>query len=486
MIVPRNRLLLWVAVVVLPFSLLGAVEPAAAAVSLAAIGGLLALALADAAGTRVSLAGISLQLPAVARMSKDRETKLEVRIRNERRRPKNLRLALALPRGIESSQEDAWVALPRDSEWSRLTWPCLPRQRGSYQLEAAYLEADSPLGFWGARRQVPVQSELRVYPDLFTERRSLAALFLHRGSFGLHAQRQVGKGREFEKLREYIPGDGFDEIHWKATAKRGRPITKVFQIERTQEVYVIIDASRLSARTVPSSRLTNPHPGAGIGVGRGVDDGPLSPSKGDSGPAAAGAQAAPGAQRPTTTLERFVTAALVLGLAAEQQGDLFGLLTFTDQVNTFVRARNGQAHFNACRDALYTLQPQVVTPDYDEVCAFIRLRLRRRALLVYLTSLDDPVLAESFVRNLDLMHRQHLVVVNMLQPPGVAPVFSNPNVASVDELYQQLGGHLLWQNLRELEKVLQRRGVRFSLLQNERLSAELVSQYLGLKQRQAL
>jgi uncharacterized protein (DUF58 family) len=190
--------------------------------------------------------------------------------------------------------------------------------------------------------------------------------------------------------------------------------------------------------------------------------------------------------QPTTTLERFVTAALVLGLAAEQQGDLFGLLTFSDQVNTFVRARNGQAHFNACRDALYTLQPQVVTPDYDEVATFIRLRLRRRALLVYLTSLDDPVLAESFVRNIDLVRRQHLIIVNMLQPPGVAPVFSNPHLASMDELYQHLGGHLLWQNLRELEKVLQRRGVRFSLLQNERLSAELVSQYLGLKQRQAI
>ena len=127
-----------------------------------------------------------------------------------------------------------------------------------------------------------------------------------------------------------------------------------------------------------------------------------------------------------------------------------------------------------------------MTPDFDEVATFIRLRLRRRALLVFLTSLDDPVLAESFVRNMDLIRRQHLVLVNMLQPPGVAPVFSNPNLGSVDELYQHLGGHLLWQNLRELEKVLQRRGVRFSLLKNERLSAELVSQYLGVKQRQAI
>src|SRR5204863_1117351 len=92
------------------------------------------------------------------------------------------------------------------------------------------------------------RSEIRVYPNLLNERKNLAALFLHRGSFGMHAQRQIGKGRDFEKLREYIPGDSYDEVHWKATAKRGRPVTKIFQIERTQEVYVIIDASRLSAR----------------------------------------------------------------------------------------------------------------------------------------------------------------------------------------------------------------------------------------------
>ena len=181
-----------------------------------------------------------------------------------------------------------------------------------------------------------------------------------------------------------------------------------------------------------------------------------------------------------------MTAALVLGLAAEQQGDFFGLLTFTDKVEKFVRAKNGQAHYSACRDALYTLQPRIVTPDFDELCTFIRLRLRRRALLVVLTALDDPALAESFVRNLDLIRRQHLVLVNMLQPPGATPLFTSPDVAATDDLYSQLGGHLRWHSLRELQKVLQRRGVRFSLLGNERLSAELVSQYLSVKQRQLI
>jgi len=445
MIVPRSRLLFWVAAIVLPFALIGAVAPATASGSLIFIAAFFLVAVADAIGARKSLAGIGIELPAVARMSKDREAKLELRIRNERQQQKKMRVALAFPREIQTDNEEIDTVLPAQSEWSRLAWACTPLKRGNYKLDSSFIESSSPLGLWSARKTIPVQSEIRVYPNLLNERKNLAALFLNRGAFGVHAQRQVGKGRDFEKLREYVPGDGYDEIHWKATARRGKPITKVFQIERTQEVYVIVDASRLSART----------PGQDTALG-------------------------------TSTLERFVTAALVLGLAAEEQGDLFGLLTFTDKVEKFVRARNGQAHYSACRDALYTLQPKIVTPDFDELCTFIRLRLRRRALLVFLTALDDPTLAESFARNMDSLRRQHLVLVNMLQPPGVNPLFTDPNITGLDDLYQQLGGHLRWQNLRELQKVLQRRGVQFSLLNNERLSAELVSQYLSVKQRQLL
>src|SRR5438105_435387 len=254
MIVPRNNLLFWVAVVILPFSLLGAVEPSASVLSLSAMGLFFLCALADGFAERTCLEGLSVELPAIARMSKDRKAKLELRIRNQLQKTAAVRVGLSLPQEIHSDHEDAWIALPAGTEWSRFHWNCRPVKRGNYHLDCAYLESTSSLGFWAVRRQVPLQCEIRVYPNLFTERKNLAALFLHRGSFGLHAQRQVGKGREFEQLREYIPGDGFDEVHWKATAKRGRPITKIFQVERTQEVYVIIDGSRLSARTLQSAR----------------------------------------------------------------------------------------------------------------------------------------------------------------------------------------------------------------------------------------
>jgi uncharacterized protein (DUF58 family) len=466
MIVPQNRLLFWSALVAVPFSILPAVYPQAMLVSVLLVGGLVVVAALDAVLAYGALDRVQVALPPVVRLTKDRSAALEVKLRDESGKARRLRVGLGFPTAIRTVEEERMVGLPAGTEWWRTEWPCTPNQRGSFRLRNVYLEQASSFGLWAVRRVAPAESELRVYPSLLSERASVAALFLRRATLGVHVQRQIGKGRDFEKLREYIPGDSYEEIHWKATARRGHPITKVFQIERTQELYVVLDASRLSARCAgPDSRF-----GVSGSFGGTLPD---QLQGRDSHPA-------------TTALERFITAALVLGVAAEQQGDLFGLVTFSDQIGTFLRARNGREHYNACRDALYTLEPQIVAPDFDEIATFIRLRLRRRALLIFLTALDDPVLAESFVRNVDLLCRQHLLLVAMLKPAGAEPLFANADVSHIHDLYRHLGGHVQWHSLRELEKVLQRRGVRFALLENDQLSAQLISEYLNVKRRQLL
>ena len=343
MIVPRARLLFWVASAVLPFALLGALAPASAGLALLVVLLVLGLAAADAVAGWRGVRGLAAELPPVVRLAKDRPGGVSLRLYNPVAVARPLKVALAWPAEIAPESETTDTLLPAQAGWTRITLNCTPRQRGRYAFTATYLEDASPLGFWAVRKTVPGRSELHVYPNLLTERKTLGAVFLNRGLTGLHTQRQVGKGREFEKLREYVPGDGYDDIHWKATARRGRPVTKVFHVERTQEVYVVADASRLSARPV----------------------------------AAGGAET-----DATPVLEQFLTAALTLGLAAEQQGDRFGVVTFADRVEKFVRAGSGQAHYGACRDALYRLQPQPVTPDFDELGTFLRLRLRRRALLI--------------------------------------------------------------------------------------------------------
>jgi len=466
-IVPQSRLLFWFALIVLPFSVLGALSSNAEIFAVVLIAALLVVALADAAFAYGKLDGLSVELPPVIRVSKDRAGTIEVRLKNERRRGLRLRFGLAMQRELRPASEDERIVLPADTEVSRFEWPFTPAKRGRFRLQRAHLETLSRLGFWAVRGAVPVACEIRVYPNLLTERRNLAALFLNRGLFGVHAQRQVGKGRDFEKLREYIPGDSFDEIHWKATARRGHPVTKVFQIERTQEVYVVLDASRLSARQ--QAVVSAPWPVIGMTAST-IDHGALTTAF----------------PRTETALERFITATLILAQAAEKQGDLFGLITFTDRVGTFLRAQNGKEHYSHCRDALYALESKSITPDFDEIASFIRTRLRRRALLIFLTSLDDPVLAESFTRNAALLAGQHLVLTGMIKPPDANPLFTHDDVEGIDDIYRHLGGHLRWHNLRELTKVLQRRGVQFSLLENEKLASDMVAQYVGVKQRQLL
>jgi len=452
MIRPSLRLVVWFGLTVVPFSTVAGLVPAVAPLCGVGLAGFAVLALADALLARRPLRGLTAALPAVVRLTLDREGSVPVVLRRTApARERRLRLGLVLPEAIESRTDGLDVRLPAGAAACRVAWSCTARRRGRLQAAGVWVESASPLGLWGATATLPAASEVRCYPNLLPERRHLAGLFLSRDAFGSHPRRQVGQGREFEKLRDYLPGDSFEDIHWRATAKRGRPITREYQIEKTQEVYVIVDASRLSGRALQE-------------------------------PALAEAAADSAGQR---ILELYIRAALVLALVARRQGDLFGLATFTNRTQAFLRARGGQGHFDACRDALYTLEAAAVSPDFDDLCAFLRTRLRRRALLLFLTSLDDPQLAESFARNMAVLGRQHVVVAAMVQPPGAQPVFSAP-VADDAGIVDALAGHLIWEDLRGLALTLRRRGVLFHALGRESLCADVVSQYLSIKQRQIL
>lgn len=432
--IPSARMIWVVGVVGFPAATLAALWPEGrvpAAICLIA----LAVAIAgDALLRDRALAGIRVELPALVRMFKDRPVEIRVRIHADS--AAKIRVGVIAPEGISAEFEETEVELP--ARTSEFVWRWTARRRGLYRVDAVYLEAISPWGMWQVRRKDSVAMEVRIYPNL---RRKDDLKAMRQGVSGLHALRQVGRGREFEKLREYLPGDGFDEIHWKATARRGRPITKVFQVERTQEVYVVIDRSRLSARAAGS---------------------------GDE-----------------TTLERQIAAALIVGAAAEKRGDLFGLAAFGDQVDAFVRARNGKAHYAACRDAIYQLHPKPVTPDFDEIATFLRLRLRRRAMVLILTSLDDPVLAENFARATKLLARRHLVLAGMLRPASSKRLFEG-DADTAEDVYRRLAGHIAWRRLKELEASLARQGVRLQVIDPESFSSALIEIYDSVKQRQLL
>lgn len=424
----------------MPLALMAALMPSFVPVALVTLAAFCSLAVFDMLAARPGLKLINIVLPDIVRVSKSNEGSIPVKILNREKRALNVLLGLPLPGHIQSTHELLDVHLPENAAAASITWPCVPSERGSFKITRCYFGMTSPLGLWTLRGSSTCNTELRVYPDMLKEQRRLAAIFLNRGLFGNHRHRIIGQGREFEKLRDYSPGDSYEDIHWKATAKRGKPVTKLFQVERTQEVYVLIDNSRLSARPAGTE----------------------------------------------TALEHYVTASLILGLVARKQGDLFGLMTFSDKVTSFIRASSGKAHYSACLDAIYSAQSQMNSPDFEELMSFVRLRIRRRALLVILTDLGDPVHAESFLKNIALLSAQHVVLVFSIRPPGIKPLFSDADAAKTDDLYAQLGGHMIWHDLRQLGLQLQHKGVRMTLADNEKLSTELVTQYMNIKARQVL
>ncbi len=455
MMVPRWYLIGWVVAIGLPASLLSAVQPGLTLPAALAVMGLVAIAGFDAWLSRHRMDDVSIEVPEVVRMTVDRAARIPLTLIKPSALATDLRLGLALPPLMDSEQRDLRIALEVGEDRYPLNWPCRPLRRGCYALTRCHLETASRYGLWAMRRRLDLKGEVRAYPNLVAGQRQLRGLF-HRRDLGLRTQRRVGRGREFEQLRDYVPGDNFEDIDWKATARRRHPITRVFQVEQAQEIYVVLDASRLSTRS--AAYVTNRR-----------------------------RQARSQEQISDTTIfERYITATLVMAVVAEQLSDRYGMLIFGDKPECFIKAGRGKAHYNACREALYQRMPQTVSPDFEELFTFIGTRLRKRALLVFLTSLDDPVLADGFMHTMQAAARQHMVMVNMFRPPGAHPLFTSAEVNAAQGIYQHLVGHMLWASINETKKRLKQHGAGFHLLDETQLCSQLVSHYMDVKQRQLL
>ena len=431
MMVPSQRLLVLAGAVVLPATTVAGLVPSLRGACWLVVAACVMAAAVDAVLGAERLRKVAVSLPEFLRFTKNVAARVPVTIENQAGGAIPVRIGVQMPAGVEAEKVVEAVDAPAGR--SVLEWECTPRDRGDLQLREVHVECASPVGLWQVREARAVRFQFRVYPNL--RDRATASLFLKTADPGLRLRRQVGKGREFDNLRQYMPGDSFEDVHWKATARRAYPVVKLYRVEHAQEVYAVIDQSRLSARE--------------------------------------------------GMLESYVGAALHLALVAEKQGDRFGLVTFSDRTQKFVRARNGMDHFRLCRETIYNLRAERVSPDFREVFTNLQLQLRRRALIIFFTSLDDALLAETFEREVPLLARRHLVLVNVTGTAGMKPLFKEAP-ADLDAVYAGLAGQLLWNRMRTLEIALQNRGVKLTIVTPERIKTQVTAEYLEVKRRQSL
>jgi hypothetical protein len=265
---------------------------------------------------------------------------------------------------------------------------------------------------------------------------------------GNHLKPLIGKGREVDRLRNYVSGDSMGDIHWKATARHGFPITKEYRVERSQSIYVVIDTSCFSKRTIDYQTI--PDQGTSI---------------------------------PVPLIERAVITADILLMMSGRNGDRSGLVVFDNKVNTFIPADSGIAHLVRCRQTLVDLQPGSSPADYREMFQYLAGAIHRRSMILILADLDDPFTSDSFSAYSGILTQRHIVCGVCPVHRTVQPLFSH-SVTSEQEIYSALSGHIRWQSIKKLQLNARKKGCEIVISPNDSLTTSAIGAYIAMKRKQ--
>lgn len=190
------------------------------------------------------LRGIEAERRLPARLWPDERIEVELRLCNHNWLPKCLlRVDEQLPDGLEGDPEDPpGCVVPM--LWGEVfihRYPLTARYRGRYRLAPPVTTAVDTFDLFRARREVGPANEVIVYPRRVPlKSHELSAPNL---AGAVRRQRPTASGTDFRATREYQPGDDLRRVHWRSTARRGKPIVMEFEEPATTDLFVILDVS---------------------------------------------------------------------------------------------------------------------------------------------------------------------------------------------------------------------------------------------------
>ncbi len=361
---------------------------------------------------------------------------------NPSRRPARLRVREVRPDILGGSQAPRSVTIPPGAA-ARETVPVVPVRRGRATAGTGGFVLDrlGPLGLGRHRTWLALPWDVVVYPPLVSVRlRASVADALRRRDAGMKPIRQLGEGRLFESLREWVPGDDIRHIDWKATARRRKVITRQYEAERRQQVLLVLDTGRLMTADVAA------------GVAR---------------------------------LDFAVQAALELAYAAAQHDDNVGIMTFADGVQHFVAPDRGRTGVRRVLDVLAEVEPKLVEPDYPGAFRYLAVRNRKRALTVLFTDVIDRFASDALVANVATLRPRHLPLAVTLRNPELDAVATQRPRAPRDAFRKAAAEELLHARDEALGH-MRRAGVLVIDVTPERAAQAVVAKYLDLKRRGTL
>jgi uncharacterized protein (DUF58 family) len=318
--------------------------------------------------------------------------------------------------------------------------PLRPRTRGDQRVGRVSARLESALGLAQRRLAFDLAQTVRVYPPLpADEGLSLAALRSRQLELERRRQRFAGVRREFEALRDWRDGDEPRDVCWPASARRNRLVSKQWRAERSQTLWIVIDAGRLmGARAGDRSRL-----------------------------------------------DVAVDAALRLARVATAAGDRVGLLVYGRAVRQRVLPGRGRVHQRALLEALAVATREPFEADHLRAAEALLGRQKQRALVVWITDVAETAGVPDVIESAVHVARRHLVLFLAMAHREIAAVAA-ATPADVDAMYRRAAAQELATRREALLRGLRLHGAMVVEAEPGAVATRAINGYLQAKERSRL
>ncbi|MBI1222245.1 MAG: DUF58 domain-containing protein [Bacteroidetes bacterium] len=312
-----------------------------------------------------------------------------------------------------------------------------PVRRGNFVFGHVQVLVSIQPGFLKRRFTLAEEAEVQVFPSYISMLKyEYLAISNTLVQAGIKKIRRIGQQTEFEKIREYIPGDEFRVINWKATARRNKLMANTYQDERSQQVYCIIDKGRVMDQ--PFNRMS--------------------------------------------LLDYAINASLVLSNIAIKKYDKAGILTFDEQEVQMLPAHRKSGQMLQIQELLFKQETRFLESDYDRLFFNIKRQIPQRSLLVLFTNFDTVNAMERRLRYLKQLSRNHLLLVVFFDNTETLSLIQD-KAKNLQQVYHKLVAEKMRYEKEQIVSELRKHGIISLLSKPEDLTINTINRYLELKAR---
>lgn len=328
----------------------------------------------------------------------------------------------------------------KPGEGKSVKYTLRPTRRGEYGFGRIRVFASTSIGLISRRFTCGDPVTVKVYPSyLMLHRYELLAMSDNLTEIGIKRIRRVGHQTEFEQIKEYVKGDDYRTINWKASARRHQLMVNVYQDERSQQIYSVIDKGRMMQQ----------------------------------------------AFRGMTLLDYAINASLVLSYVAMRKDDKAGLVTFNDHFDTFVPASRQTGQMQTLLETLYKQETAFGETDFSGLCVHLGKHISKRSFLVVYTNFSNLTSMNRQLPYLQQLARQHRVLVVFFEDAELKEYISRP-ARDTEEYYRHVIAEKFTFEKRLIVSTLKQHGIYSLLTTPENLSIDVINKYLEMKSRQLL